>query len=203
MAYPTTLYVTKKDESYFTITGAKLRSMVTIDAIFDGRTYRNDPVAIANMDAGFTQGSYTAPSSAPGTAVTTTGVYASSGSNLLAYIAESDLTTATAPFKLETKKSQFVWYDSPVLVRSVTTVSASTTVTIGATTGLIVGMGVSGTGIPTGSTIVSLDTATTFTISQPATASGTVNMTTEGNIVGDCWVDDYSHESGSIPAYLA
>lgn len=194
MAWPSTLYVVKRDESYFIITGAKHRALLTTDSIFNGDTYRNDPVAIANMSA--LAGNST-PAAAGSAAVV------SSDSPLTKYIAESDLCTATAPFKREVKRSSWVWYDSPDLVRSVTTVNASTTITIGATTGLIVGMGVSGSGIPTGSTIVSLDTATTFTISQPATASATVNATFTGNIVGECWVEDYVSSSGSLPAYLA
>jgi autotransporter-associated beta strand protein len=52
------------------------------------------------------------------------------------------------------------------------TTVGSTSVTVTSTAALSVGMGVSGTGIPVGASVVSKDSATTFTITAPATASG-------------------------------
>ena len=49
--------------------------------------------------------------------------------------------------------------------------AASTTVTVGSTTGLVVGQVFSGTGVAAGSTVVSIDSATTFTASAAQTIS--------------------------------
>jgi len=58
------------------------------------------------------------------------------------------------------------------------TVAASATVTVASTTGLVVGAGISGTGIPAGATIVSITNATSLVISAPATAAGTLQTFT-------------------------
>jgi hypothetical protein len=71
------------------------------------------------------------------------------------------------------------------------TTSGSAVVTIGTagawpfpTAGLLVGMPISGTGIPGGATILSVNSATQITMSANATASGTVTMTATGRING-------------------
>ncbi len=57
-----------------------------------------------------------------------------------------------------------------------TTTNASTTVTVGSTTGLYVGEQVYGPGIPIGATVASITNGTTFLLSANATASATVSM---------------------------
>lgn len=57
---------------------------------------------------------------------------------------------------------------------STTTTNTSATVTTTSTAGLVVGQAVTGTGIPALATIASIVDGTTYTLSAPATASGTV-----------------------------
>jgi hypothetical protein len=55
-----------------------------------------------------------------------------------------------------------------------TTASSSPTITaLSSTTGILVGMAVSGTGVPTGATVISIVPGTSITLSANATASGT------------------------------
>lgn len=63
-----------------------------------------------------------------------------------------------------------------------TTSSAFTIANVSAMTGVVVGMGVSGTGIPTGTVVASIDSATGLTLSKAATATGTgVTLTIAGD----------------------
>jgi hypothetical protein len=65
------------------------------------------------------------------------------------------------------------------LVTTGTTTSGSSDITaVASTTGAQVGMGISGTGIPAGSTITAIGTGT-FTISAAATASGTITLSVD------------------------
>jgi len=65
---------------------------------------------------------------------------------------------------------------------SCTTVSSSTTVTAGSTTGIVVGQVVSGVGIALGSTVISINANVSFVLSLAATAPGTVTLTFGGVI---------------------
>lgn len=65
-----------------------------------------------------------------------------------------------------------------------TTVSTSTTVAVANTIGLIDGMMISGTGIPSGATIVSIAINTAIVISAPATGSATVTITVTPDWIG-------------------
>lgn len=205
MSWPSPLYVLTKDEQIITITGAKYRATVLESDIGMGIPYQDDPVAVLGVQASGTSDTlFTAPQSGinlyggsqqalddAGTLSSTPADYA------------SDKITHTLRQKTM-DKSKYVWYDSPPLVRSVTTTTGSITVTMGSTVGLIVGMEVSGTGIPSGSTIVSIDAnGTDFVISQPCTASATVTGSFTGNVVGDCWVVDYVNASATLPAYMS
>ncbi len=60
---------------------------------------------------------------------------------------------------------------------SVTTTNTSTTVTAVSTATLRAGMSITGTGIPGGATVASIQSGTSFTLSAAATASGTVTAT--------------------------
>ncbi len=62
------------------------------------------------------------------------------------------------------------------------TTSTSTTVTMADTSGLFIGMGISGTGIPAGSFITAITPNTSVTISAAATATGSITATTFGNV---------------------
>jgi len=62
--------------------------------------------------------------------------------------------------------------------RAATTIMDSTTVALTSTSGLAAGIAVFGPGIPTGTKIVSLDSATSLTLSQPATRDGLTTLTT-------------------------
>jgi len=76
-----------------------------------------------------------------------------------------------------------------------TTTNASPTVTgLGSTANLNVGQPVSGTGIPAGATILSIDSATQIHLSTNATASGTPSLTfssTPLTVAGDLVVAPY------------
>lgn len=204
MSWPATLYVSTKDERVITITGAKYRAREEETDWYPGTEYRDDPVALLNVpgsgdtigmtvgDGGVTVYAGRETAIDPlATETTTPAAYA------------SDLVTHTAPRQLKRKTSYFRWYDSPPLTRSVTTTNGSTTVTMSSTTGLIVGMGLSGAGIPAGSTIVSITNGTDFVISQPATASATVTGSFTGNMVGEVEMSNYADASGNMPAYMA
>lgn len=201
--WPTPLYVLKRDETILTITGAKHRARVEELLIAVGEAYQDDPVGVLNLptlevaDASATGSGlslYAGHAQAIDPAATPSGTPAAYASDKVSHTLRQRVVS----------KSMYVWYDSPTLVRAdVATTNTSVTVTMGSTTGLIVGMTVAGTGIPTGSTIVSITNATTFVISQPATATGTVTGTFTGNIVGECAIVDYVDSSGSLPTYIA
>jgi hypothetical protein len=61
--------------------------------------------------------------------------------------------------------------------QSVTRVLGSNVLTTASTSGLVVGMAISGTGIPAGSVVTGITNATTFTISNNATLAGAVTAT--------------------------
>ncbi|NBV35415.1 MAG: hypothetical protein EBR81_16910, partial [Proteobacteria bacterium] len=64
-----------------------------------------------------------------------------------------------------------------------TTVSGSSTITVGTTAGIVVGGSVSGNGIPTGATVAAVSGTSTIVISSPATAAGsTVALTFGGSL---------------------
>ncbi len=85
-----------------------------------------------------------------------------------------------------------------------TTASGDATVTTANTADLRAGTGVTGTGIPASTTILSVTNATTFELSQNATASGTVNLTFDtavfeaGEFLGAAAVPDASDISGTF-----
>jgi hypothetical protein len=82
------------------------------------------------------------------------------------------------------------YYETPTIaiagagssLASSTTVSGSTTATVSATTTLAADMLVTGAGIPDDTTIVSITNATTFVMSNAATASATVTLYFHGNL---------------------
>ena len=82
------------------------------------------------------------------------------------------------------------YYETPTIaiagagssLASSTTVSGSTTATVSATTTLAADMLVTGAGIPADTTIVSITNATTFVMSNAATASATVTLYFHGNL---------------------
>jgi autotransporter-associated beta strand protein len=61
----------------------------------------------------------------------------------------------------------------PVALTAGATTAASSTVTVASTTGLVAGMGVSGPGIPVGTTITTVTNLTTLVLSAPATVTAT------------------------------
>jgi hypothetical protein len=67
-------------------------------------------------------------------------------------------------------------FQAPFTYRGTTT-NANATVTVGLTNWLVVGMAVAGTGIPVGATIATIASATTFTLSANATATGGTTLT--------------------------
>jgi hypothetical protein len=81
-------------------------------------------------------------------------------------------TDGGTTFSLLASASSF----SSAATLSCTTTSGSAVVTMASTTGLTAQMGISGTGIPANSAIVSVDSSTQITISANATASGTNNL---------------------------
>ena len=82
------------------------------------------------------------------------------------------------------------YYETPTIaisgagssLASSTTVDGSTTATVSSTAALTADMLVTGTGIPADTTIVSITNATTFVMSNAATASGTVTLYFHGRL---------------------
>ena len=82
------------------------------------------------------------------------------------------------------------YYETPTIaisgtgssLASSTTVDGSTTATVSSTSTLTADMLVTGTGIPADTTIVSITNATTFVMSNAATASGTVTLYFHGRL---------------------
>lgn len=70
------------------------------------------------------------------------------------------------------------FYIGPSITFTATTTSTSAVVAVPDTTGLQLGLKLSGTGVPVGSTILAISTNVSVTISNPATASGTVSIAT-------------------------
>ncbi|MDF3129162.1 autotransporter-associated beta strand repeat-containing protein [Kiritimatiellaeota bacterium B1221] len=95
--------------------------------------------------------------------------------NLVTYTGYTDLSGAgTSQSIVSDATSNIRITDNSESLTGMNIVNASTTVTVADTSGLAVGdVIVRATGIPSGATIVSIDSATTFTISSPATADGT------------------------------
>ena len=91
-----------------------------------------------------------------------------SGSQSLTATAVQDSTTA---------------FPQPVVFTGTLTSGTASVTDIGSTTGLVAGQIVSGTGIPSGTTILTVNNSTTITLSANATASGSqsLNATTEDN----------------------
>ena len=71
---------------------------------------------------------------------------------------------------------------SPTLSKSVTTVNGSAVVAMTDTTGVQLGMGLSGTGIPGSSYIIAINSGVSVTISANATANGSITATVSGNV---------------------
>lgn len=89
--------------------------------------------------------------------------------------AAAALATAGASWSIS---SGVVTLRAPAAVLSVGTTSGSTTVTAASTSGIQPGQPITGTGIPSGATIVRIiATDTSFEISLAATATGTINAT--------------------------
>jgi hypothetical protein len=72
---------------------------------------------------------------------------------------------------------------SPIGVFTIAaTLNATTTVTVASTTQIGAGQSVSGTNIPSGTTVTVVNNSTTFTISAAATGSGSVTLTIDNNV---------------------
>jgi hypothetical protein len=72
---------------------------------------------------------------------------------------------------------------SPIGVFTIAaTLASSTTVTVASTTQIGAGQSVSGTGIPSGTTVTVVNNATTFTISAAATITGSSTLTIDNNV---------------------
>jgi hypothetical protein len=72
---------------------------------------------------------------------------------------------------------------SPIGVFTIAaTLNATTTVTVASTTQIGAGQSVSGTNIPSGTTVTVVNNTTTFTISAAATGSGSVTLTIDNNV---------------------
>lgn len=75
----------------------------------------------------------------------------------------------------------------PEVTLSFTTTLGSDVLTGASTTGIVINQVVSGSGIPTGSTVVLINPGVSITISQVATASATVNLTFEAMPAAVAW----------------
>jgi len=72
---------------------------------------------------------------------------------------------------------------SPIGVFTIAaTLNSTTTVTVASTTQIGAGQSVSGTNIPSGTTVTVVNNSTTFTISAAATGSGSVTLTIDNNV---------------------
>jgi hypothetical protein len=105
------------------------------------------------------------------------------------------------------------YYTSSAWTFTATTDGTTAVLTnVSSTANLVAGQSVSGTGIPTGATIISVDSASQITISANTTASGSTTVTTPNNVVtlpnsdglnftvGQTLTDSYANYIGVITA---
>ncbi|OYW76123.1 MAG: hypothetical protein B7Z37_10245 [Verrucomicrobia bacterium 12-59-8] len=93
------------------------------------------------------------------------------------------------------KTGNGTWVIDSAVSRTGTTVTGSSTITMTDTSRITVGQQVSGKGIPTGSTVVSIDANHSITISSNATANGSISVSVLGN--------SYSGETVVLAGILA
>lgn len=108
-------------------------------------------------------------------------------------------------FNLPDLRGEFIrgWDDSrgidKILLAGNTTNASNSITTLSSTTGLYVGMPVSGSGIPAGATIASIVNSTSITISANATATATaVSLTFTGRIFGSWQADDFKAHNHTL-----
>ena len=80
--------------------------------------------------------------------------------------------------------SNVVTTGAQTTVASAATTAGSNLVTVASTVGLSLGLGISGNGIPPGTTIVGIQNGTTLVLSQPATATGSAQTLMAGGTAG-------------------
>lgn len=177
------LYVDDKIET----TVAGVESVQDIDVtIYDQSTYRDDPVVIAGIQGRFdtTAGQInTGVASGIQTYDSGLGMYvgharainfgATESSTPAVYAA--DPITHTAPRFLAKKVTWTYMFSALAFAKSVTTTNTSNVVAVADTTGIVAGDTIIGSGIPSGSIVLSIVANTSVTISQAATASASIS----------------------------
>lgn len=176
------LYVEDKVET--TVTG--VLSIRDVDVtIYDQSTYRDDPVPLAGIqgradtaagqvetavvDVGGTKDSGLAVYVGHAQAINETGVPSSTPATYA-----SDLITHTAPRFLAKKTTWTYMFSALSVSKTVGTTNGSNVLTATDTSGLAAGDQVIGSGIPSGSIILSIVANTSITISQQAMASASI-----------------------------
>ena len=107
-----------------------------------------------------------------------------------------DSGTATPPHFWQKARTRVEFWSGVIGIAqtmTVTTTSGSATLTVGSNLSVIPGQAISGTGIPSGATVVSVpvDALTSIIISHQATASAAVAATLTGSdYVGGYWEDE-------------
>jgi len=96
--------------------------------------------------------------------------------NIVAYTGYTDLAGTSPAITSGSATNVRVTNANAITLTGVTVVSGSASVTVASTSGLSAGNAISGTGIPAGATIISVDSPTQITISVNATASASANL---------------------------
>lgn len=166
--------------------------------IYDGDTYRNivtasdlgRPVAgyLLRLDSSFT-------SSSTNDAHFVEGDYGLNDPPEMMGIDDDkwvdDRVTATEPHHLQKRMSRYCWWDVTPLQYSSTLTTSSATVTLADTSNLAAGMRVQGPGVVDGTRIISVDSGTQITLSNPASATGAAILTfASAAPVAWAWADE-------------
>ena len=170
-----------------TVTGSGITGSATIVEILDGTRYLlstniGNSTSAVNFVNSLTLSATIAAGSTQVTTATTSGLVAGmlvSGTGIPAGATIASITDATR-YELSAAATSTGTFNLNHIfgtrISSVLT-SGSTTVTIASTSGLVVGMPVSGTNIPTGATIASITNATSYVLSVAATGTTTTTLT--------------------------
>ena len=116
-----------------------------------------------------------------------------SGATVATIVSSSSITLSVSATATGTSSLTFT-YPATIGMTGSTTNGSDTITGLASTTGLVVGMGVSGTGIPAGATVATIVSSSSISLSVPATASGSgISIVFTYPII--CATTKYTHDA--------